>query len=529
MPEKGDSTKKAAGESSKPDAKSDSVVAKKTAAKQAGEQSTGSLAAKKAAGPSESTPAGKVASSKGVSKQELLDAAVKSTTSSAAVLKAAAATAAVVAVAAVAGLAAGVLPNPLAMRAAQSAASEPAATADTPARPTAATVGSAAITVSGGSLVADTTWQGNVTVTGDVVVPSGITLTIQPGTSIALTPFSDDNPFEPYQDRFWDNTKAVAIVTRGGVVIANGTSDQPITFAPQGADLGAAAAMAQAGNEALAGSWDGLQVGSDSQLSYIDLYFPANGIYVTNSSYNPAQSAMQSVHLNIVSPVFSGVRVNNANVDVRHAEIRGAGRGVVSEGQGRVQVSHTRLDTVGVGVIAGARSAVSVTNSIFHDVQVGIQSVSEESLVVAQNTFVLDAEPPVVWNIAGVPAVINNAAPEAVDMAGDTFQIFNNIAVGPFRHFCTFSTNFTGVSEVGYNLVFGNTGILFGGPSGAFGTTPQADGSSPVIQLDPQFAGSGYQLAATSPAINAGAPDTFDADGTAADLGAFGGPFGADW
>jgi hypothetical protein len=449
---------------------------------------------------------------------------------SAAVLKLAAAATSVVALGVMAAIAVGLLPNPLAGPAgqavAQAATPEQASSQGATAEPAGSAAGA---TVSGGTLDASATWQGEVTVTGDVVIPAGVTLTIEPGTNVELAAFSDDNPFEPAQDRSWDNSKAIAIVTRGGVLIANGTAEQPITFAPSGTDRTAADAMANAGNEALAGAWDGLQVGSDSQLSYVSLYFPANGVYVNNAEYNPAQSAMELAGVKVVSPVFSGVRVNNANVNVSHADIRGAGRGVVTEGRGSTQVRHTRIDTAGVGVVAGAQHAVSVTNNIFTNVNTGVESESGESLVVAQNTFVMEEEPPDVWNLNGSPAVINEGAAQAVDLAGDTFQIFNNIVVGPFRHFCTFSTFFTGVADVGYNLVSGTTGPDFAGNSGAYGTTPLADGSSGVIHAPPHFGNQDYLLMTESPAIDAGAPGTLDADGSPADLGAYGGPLGADW
>lgn len=46
------------------------------------------------------------------------------------------------------------------------------------------------------SLTSDTTWQGNVTVEDDLVIPAGITLTIKPGTQITVLP-SDNTKTDP--------------------------------------------------------------------------------------------------------------------------------------------------------------------------------------------------------------------------------------------------------------------------------------------------------------------------------------------
>jgi len=44
-----------------------------------------------------------------------------------------------------------------------------------------------------GVLTHDETWTGKVHITGDIVVPEGITLVIQPGTIITFAPNSSDN------------------------------------------------------------------------------------------------------------------------------------------------------------------------------------------------------------------------------------------------------------------------------------------------------------------------------------------------
>ena len=47
-----------------------------------------------------------------------------------------------------------------------------------------------------GVLSHNETWTGKVHITGDVIIPEGITLVIQPGTAISFTPSSSDNDVE---------------------------------------------------------------------------------------------------------------------------------------------------------------------------------------------------------------------------------------------------------------------------------------------------------------------------------------------
>lgn len=89
--------------------------------------------------------------------------------------------------------------------------------------------GIAAVTTVGPTtLTRDTTWSGDVLVTGDVHVPEGITLTVAPGTRVKFRKLgenSDRNLFgtdSPYYEQ------AEVIVT--GRLIARGTAKKPIIF-----------------------------------------------------------------------------------------------------------------------------------------------------------------------------------------------------------------------------------------------------------------------------------------------------------
>ena len=75
-----------------------------------------------------------------------------------------------------------------------------------------------------GTLSADQTWSGVTYIDGKVVVPSGVTLTIAPGTIIKA--------------RTGQGTEATAlVVARGGMINAVGTSSSPIIFTSEADDI----------------------------------------------------------------------------------------------------------------------------------------------------------------------------------------------------------------------------------------------------------------------------------------------------
>ena len=61
-------------------------------------------------------------------------------------------------------------------------------------------MGNVSIETRSGKLSGDETWSGTVQMTGDVIVPEGITLTISPGTVIKLADY-DDTAGGKYPDR----------------------------------------------------------------------------------------------------------------------------------------------------------------------------------------------------------------------------------------------------------------------------------------------------------------------------------------
>jgi hypothetical protein len=101
------------------------------------------------------------------------------------------------------------------------------------------------------TITKDTTWDGDILVTGDVLIPPGVTLSIAPGTTVRFKKigatsdrnlFGVDSPYYP---------QAEIIVT--GRLIARGTPEKPILFTsaepqPQPADWGSLNFLGSEGN-----------------------------------------------------------------------------------------------------------------------------------------------------------------------------------------------------------------------------------------------------------------------------------------
>ncbi|MBI5696029.1 MAG: right-handed parallel beta-helix repeat-containing protein [Nitrospirae bacterium] len=76
-----------------------------------------------------------------------------------------------------------------------------------------------------GVIKADTTWSGRVLVVGDVLVPEGVTLTIEPGTCVRFAQ-SDSTKIEP----MFLSMQTELLVR--GILLVNGKATGPVWFEP---------------------------------------------------------------------------------------------------------------------------------------------------------------------------------------------------------------------------------------------------------------------------------------------------------
>ena len=78
--------------------------------------------------------------------------------------------------------------------------------------------------LTGHTVPASTTWGGEIYLIGDVIIPSGVTLTINPGAVINFRPDTD------VYEAGLDTIRSEIVIQNGGSLIANGTIQNPIIF-----------------------------------------------------------------------------------------------------------------------------------------------------------------------------------------------------------------------------------------------------------------------------------------------------------
>ena len=143
------------------------------------------------------------------------------------------------------------------------------------------------VLVVGGSLSYDTTWSGTIHVASPVSVPSGVTLTILPGTVVE---------FEHY--RGYKEQKTTNLEVDGGTIEAVGSADEPIWFTSDA-------------DSPLNGDWGGITIlnSNSSVFEYVIVEFAIIGIEQFYSSTNVSHSIVrwcntEGLYAEHSSPVF---------------------------------------------------------------------------------------------------------------------------------------------------------------------------------------------------------------------------------
>ena len=117
-----------------------------------------------------------------------------------------------------------------------------------------------------GAITGEETWEGTVFITGDVTVTGK--LTILPGTIVKFDSFIDD------QVSGENTSRCELIIKGGGNLVAEGTTDHPITFTSITGQ---------------AGEWYGIVAKTDQiVLRYAVIEYAINGIFIYNTLFNAA-------------------------------------------------------------------------------------------------------------------------------------------------------------------------------------------------------------------------------------------------
>ena len=231
------------------------------------------------------------------------------------------------------------------------------------------------------TLETDTTWQGNVLITGDIYVPPGVTLTVAPGTIVKFKRveetmernlFALDSPYYPVAE----------IIVRGRL-IANGTKDNHIVFTSAEVD-------------ARPGDWGALNLlGSDDHsVKYAKVLFAFNGIHAHGStgSITHCEFASNGVGISFKSeeenpdvPWFGkrskfiitdnlfhrnkgGVGLRNSDGEIMHNEIRdNKFFGVWPKENVGARISYNEITGNKKGVLLYQTQGVTLTNNNIYD------------------------------------------------------------------------------------------------------------------------------------------------------------------
>ena len=158
-----------------------------------------------------------------------------------------------------------------------------------------------------GPLSADETWTGAISVTGDVTVNAGVTLTIADGALVQVA-------------------AGKAIIVNGTIKVS-GTAAQGVTFSPN----------------PMPGSWGGIQVsmGGHATIGYSTMNYPSTALACAAGAATCVADHMKVLHFSA-----SGLSIQSA-----------------------ATLSYLTVDTGGAGGIvinAGANDTVTITDSIFH-------------------------------------------------------------------------------------------------------------------------------------------------------------------
>lgn len=371
-----------------------------------------------------------------------------------------------------------------------------------------------------GTIMADETWRGEIHLTGDIWLANGVTLTIAPGTTVYLAwlsgdqeccgeGFDDDDEYarnDPTRFDDWDMS-VIVIDGRNGFIQAIGTAEEPIVFTPEGAGTSP-------------GQWDGIYI-EQGTLQYAQLLYGGHTvIQILGQSPDQIEIAYNEVrHF-----LWAGIDAHASNVWIHHNIIEGGGHQGIGVHNDEVLVEHNIITHCQNGVNLHNQSNTIVRNNLIIDCANGI-AVNGRNNRIINNTIVNIEGPGAGWYFRD--DLIYSAFDPAGGVIGSTEgpeTILNNIIYGPMGFAIGYDEGKpSNGADVQYNLYWGTNEAFIG--------LGQTIISSNNFNFDPLFAdpeNGDFSLLPESLAIDAGAPEILDMDGSRSDLGAFGGP-GGGW
>jgi parallel beta-helix repeat protein len=246
----------------------------------------------------------------------------------------------------------------------------------------------------------DEVWEGEILLTGDVVIPAGISIKIKPGTTIRTTAKSDDQDSPEQHDqqpKDFDQevaTPLISIVVFGALDV-QGTSSAPILFtsdssSPTNVD------------------WQGIMIEGDGsvQLTYATIEYSKFGIQLVsgNLSLSVSHATFRDIKICAIcadgaSPLMNEVEISFSNF------IRCDREAIDTYSEQPIIVHHNVFTENHVGIMS-VGSTIIIENNRFIDNERGIGVVDGGAPFISGNAFDYNQDAAIF--ITGASPIITN-------------------------------------------------------------------------------------------------------------------------
>ena len=224
-----------------------------------------------------------------------------------------------------------------------------------------------------GVLAHDEVWSGKIHITGDVVIPEGITLVIQPGTIITFTPSSSDNDVEiPALNKLGVNR--CNLIVKGNLRI-EGERDSKVIIGELVYDV----------NRQTTISWGGIMfqgTNVNSIIKYSEIKYADVAVACTGSSTPKIiNSVIANNDVGVMTFDFSSPRIDSNKIHgntllgissydssfpmISHNIIKGSEVGIGCEDSSFPIIEYNRFSDNSVGILIQDRSNPTTVENIF--------------------------------------------------------------------------------------------------------------------------------------------------------------------
>jgi parallel beta-helix repeat protein len=227
-----------------------------------------------------------------------------------------------------------------------------------------------------GEMTSDEVWHGEVLITGDVHVPPGVTLTIEPGTIVRFTAQSDDQSSEEYvPEDPSTRPNAMGSILVFGVIDAQGTPDELIVFTSDSDTPGEM-------------DWQSIQLeGSGAAtLAYVVIEHGYFGLQLSSTSVQATITHSQFRDATTCCICAHGPPIDGPIV-ITDSLFTGCGREAIDTYAGQnITITHNVFASNYVGIMS-VGSAVTIENNLFINNGRGIGVVENGTPTISGNAF----------------------------------------------------------------------------------------------------------------------------------------------